>query len=73
MDCVRDGREVDLDKGNDRVEWSKVSRRPDPPWGDKRDDDDDDDDDKGIMLYICANKREGNLHIQELFTVSFVP
>ena len=68
MDCVRDGREVDLDKGNDRVEWSKVSRRPDPPWGDKRDDDD-----KGIMLYIYANKREGNLHIQELFTVSFVP
>jgi hypothetical protein len=42
-DCVRDdGRVVDLDKVNDRVERSKVSRRPDLPSGDKRDDDDDD-------------------------------
>jgi hypothetical protein len=32
MDCVKDdGRVVDLDKVNGRVEWSRVSRRPDPP------------------------------------------
>jgi hypothetical protein len=29
MDCIRDdGRVVDLDKVNDRVEWSKVTRPP---------------------------------------------
>jgi hypothetical protein len=34
MDCVKDdGRVVDLDKVNDRVEWSRVSRRPDPLEG----------------------------------------
>ena len=44
MDCVRDdGRVVDLDKVDDRIEWREVSRQPKPPWGDKRDDDDDDD------------------------------
>ena len=32
VDSVRDdGRVVDLDKVNDRVEWSKVSRQPEPP------------------------------------------
>lgn len=32
MDCVRDdGRVVDLDKVDDRIEWREVSRRPDPP------------------------------------------
>ena len=42
MDCVRDyGRVVDLDKVNDRVEWSNVLRRPSPLEGDKRDDGDD--------------------------------
>jgi hypothetical protein len=31
MDCARDdGRVVDLDKVNDRIEWSKVSRVDDP-------------------------------------------
>ena len=44
--CVQDdGRMVDLDKVDDRIEWRKVSRRPNPPSGDKREDDDDDDDD----------------------------
>ena len=36
-----DGRVVDLDKVDDRIEWRKVSRRSDPSWGDKREDDDD--------------------------------
>lgn len=32
IDCVRDdGRVVDLGKVNDRIEWSKMSRRPDLP------------------------------------------
>ena len=32
MGCVRDdGRVVDLDKVDDKIEWRKLSRRPDPP------------------------------------------
>ena len=43
IDCVRDdGRVLDLSRVGDRRQWRAVSRRPDPPWGDKRDDDDDD-------------------------------
>ena len=43
MDCVRDdGKVVDLSRVGDRRQWRAVSRRPDLPWGDKRDDDDDD-------------------------------
>ena len=47
MGCVQDdGRMVDLDKVDDRIEWRKVSRRPESPWRDKREDDGDDDDDE---------------------------